>query len=155
MIRILVWSFSATAKKDGVELIAAIMAAPDYKTRFEDAVTLLNYGFGRCRMYRDEEPPALSKIPVENGVEESVGAEYAGIFSFLGVNGESFSDIERELELPEAVEAPVKKGDVLGYLTYRMGGEELGRIQILASGDVKEAGYLDYLKQLLEALRLA
>ena len=149
------YCLSATAKKDGVELIAAIMAAPDYKTRFEDAVTLLNYGFGRCRMYRDEEPPALSKIPVENGVEESVGAEYAGIFSFLGVNGESFSDIERELELPEAVEAPVKKGDVLGYLTYRMGGEELGRIQILASGDVKEAGYLDYLKQLLEALRLA
>ena len=40
-------------------------------------------------------------------------------------------------------------------MTYRMGGEELGRIQILASGDVKEAGYLDYLKQLLEALRLA
>ena len=149
------YCLSATAKKDGVELIAAIMAAPDYKTRFEDAVTLLNYGFGRCRMYRDEEPPALPQIPVENGVEESVGAVYAGIFSFLGVNGESFSDIERELELPEAVEAPVKKGDVLGYLTYRMGGEELGRIQILASGDVKEAGYLDYLKQLLEALRLA
>ena len=149
------YCLSATAKKDGVELIAAIMAAPDYKTRFEDAVTLLNYGFGRCRMYRDEEPPALPQIPVENGVEEFVGAEYAGIFSFLGVNGESFSDIERELELPEAVEAPVKKGDVLGYLTYRMGGEELGRIQILASGDVKEAGYLDYLKQLLEALRLA
>ena len=149
------YCLSATAKKDGVELIAAIMAAPDYKTRFEDAVTLLNYGFGRCRMYRDEEPPALPQIPVANGVEESVGAGYAGIFSFLGVNGESFSDIERELELPEAVEAPVKKGDVLGYLTYRMGGEELGRIQILASGDVKEAGYLDYLKQLLEALRLA
>ena len=149
------YCLSATAKKDGVELIAAIMAAPDYKTRFEDAVTLLNYGFGRCRMYRDEEPPALPQIPVENGVEESVGAEYAGIFSFLDVNGESFSDIEKELELPEAVEAPVKKGDVLGYLTYRMGGEELGRIQILASGDVKEAGYLDYLKQLLEALRLA
>ena len=146
---------SATASKDGIDLIAVIMAAPDYKTRFEDAVTLLNYGFGRCRMYRDEEPPALPQIPVENGVEESVGAEYAGIFSFLGINGESFSDIERELELPEAVEAPVKKGDVLGYLTYRMGGEELGRIQILASGDVKEAGYLDYLKQLLEALRLA
>ena len=149
------YCLSATAKKDGVELIAAIMAAPDYKTRFEDAVTLLNYGFGRCRMYRDEEPPALPQIPVENGVEEAVGAEYAGIFSFLDVNGESFSDIEKELELPEAVEAPVKKGDVLGYLTYRMGGEELGRIQILASGDVKEAGYLDYLKQLLEALRLA
>ena len=149
------YCLSATAKKDGVELIAAIMAAPDYKTRFEDAVTLLNYGFGRCRMYRDEEPPALPQIPVENGVEESVGAEYAGIFSFLDVNGESFSDIEKELELPEAVEAPVKKGDVLGYLTYRTGGEELGRIQILASGDVKEAGYLDYLKQLLEALRLA
>ena len=75
------YCLSATAKKDGVELIAAIMAAPDYKTRFEDAVTLLNYGFGRCRMYRDEEPTALPQIPVENGVEESVGAEYAGIFS--------------------------------------------------------------------------
>ena len=46
------YCLSATAKKDGVELIAAIMAAPDYKVRFQDAVALLNYGYGNCRLYR-------------------------------------------------------------------------------------------------------
>ena len=58
------YCLSATAKKDGVELIAAIMAAPDYKARFKDAVTLLNYGYGNCRLYKDETPPELPKLPV-------------------------------------------------------------------------------------------
>lgn len=46
------YCLSATAKKDGVELIAAIMAAPDYKARFKDAVTLLNYGMGTAGSIR-------------------------------------------------------------------------------------------------------
>ena len=45
---------SATAKKDGMELIAVIMAAPDHKQRFTDATTLLNYGFGKCNKYEEE-----------------------------------------------------------------------------------------------------
>ncbi len=141
------YCLSATAKKDGVELIAAIMAAPDYKTRFNDAVTLLNYGYGNCRLYKDEDMPELSPIPIISGVKDTVTAGYRGSFSYLGLHGEDFSAIEKELLLEENVEAPVRAGDVLGYLVYRLDGQELGRVTVVSEEDVERAGYLDYLKK--------
>ena len=53
------YCLSATAEKDGIELIAAVMAAPDYKARFADAAALLNYGYSICRLYEDPDPPVL------------------------------------------------------------------------------------------------
>lgn len=141
------YCLSATAKKDGVELIAAIMAAPDYKVRFQDAVTLLNYGYGNCRLYRDEDPPELPDIRVAGGVRDFVKTGYREGFSFLGLHGEDFSAIERELELEGPVEAPVAEGDVLGYLVYTLGGEELGRSAVIAGESVEKAGFPDCLKR--------
>lgn len=148
------YCLSATARKDGIELIAAIMAAPDYKTRFNDAVALLNYGYGNCKLYRDEDVPVLEPIQVMNGVEETVEAEYREEFSFLGLHGEDFSKIEKEITLEENLEAPVRTGDVLGYLIYKLDGEELGRVAIIAAGDVEKAGFFDYWKRAWKGMAL-
>lgn len=51
---------SATARKDGVNMIAVVMAEPDSKTRIKDAIAMLNYGFGKCSIYQDEK--ALEKL---------------------------------------------------------------------------------------------
>ena len=138
------YCLAATARKDGIELIASIMAAPDYKTRFNDAVTLLNYGYGNCKLYKDEEPPVLNPVPVINGVEETAEVQYREPFTFLGLHGENFNGIEKEVLLEEPLTAPIMTGDVLGYLIYRLDGEELGRVAIIASQDVAEAGFFDY-----------
>lgn len=148
------YCLSATAKKDGIELIAAIMAAPDYKTRFQDAVTLLNYGYGTCKLYRDEQVPQLSPIQVKGGVENEVPIEYRDEFTYLGLRGENFSAIGKELQLEEMLEAPVRTGDVVGYLVYRLDGEELGRVTVIASGDVDKAGFFDYWKQAIGVFSL-
>ncbi len=142
------YCLAATAKKDGVELIAAIMAAPDYKTRFNDAVTLLNYGYGNCKLYQDNDVPMLEPVPVENGVEETVDVEYQGTFSYLGLHGEDFSQIEKEFAMQEQIAAPIRAGDVLGYLIYRLNGEEIGKVAIVAVDDVEEAGFFDYWKKI-------
>lgn len=148
------YCLSATAKKDGIELIAAIMAAPDYKTRFNDAVTLLNYGYGNCKLYRDENVPVLDPIPVKNGVAETVSAEYRDAFTFLGLHGEDFSGVVKELIIEEDLTAPVRTGDVLGYLVYKLDGEELGRATIIAAGDVEVAGFSDYWKRVWNLVTL-
>ena len=140
------YCLSATAKKDGVELIAAIMAAPDYKARFKDAVTLLNYGYGNCRLYKDETPPELPKLPVNGGKEPEVELSYGEPFTYLGLHGEDFSGMERELTLEEDVNAPVKAGDRLGTLSYRLNGEEVGNVPVIAAQDVDTAGFADYMK---------
>lgn len=138
------YCLAATAKKDGIELIAAIMAAPDYKTRFQDAVALLNYGYGNCKLYEDMEPPVLEPVKVIDGVEETVDVRYAEPFTYLGLHGEDFSVIEKELQIEEQLTAPVENGDPAGYLVYKLDGNEIGRTMILAADQVAEAGFLDY-----------
>ena len=140
---------SATAEKDGLELIAVVMAAPDYKVRFADATTLLNYGFGKCRLYTDENTDALPDLPVTKGTETAVGLAYDSPFSYLSVKGEDLSDVKKEQILPEAVTAPVRKGDVAGRVVYSAGGRELGSVNIRYTADVHAASYRDYFKMAL------
>ena len=109
------YCLSATAEKDGVHLIAAIMAAPDFKARFADAQTLLNYGYANCKLYEDTEMPQLAMMPVSDGVREEVPLKYAGGFSYLSLSGEDFGAIEKKLLLPESIDAPVEPG-MKGYI---------------------------------------
>ena len=140
---------SATAEKDGLELIAVVMAAPDYKVRFADATTLLNYGFGKCRLYTDENTDALPDLPVTKGTETAVGLAYDSPFSYLSVKGADLSDVKKEQILPETVTAPVRKGDVAGRVVYSAGGRELGSVNIRYTADVHAASYRDYFKMAL------
>lgn len=143
------YCLSATAEKDGVRLIAAIMAAPDYKARFGDAQTLLNYGYANCRLYEDKEPLPLPRMPVTGGVEDEVGLAYQGTFSYLSLKGEDFALIERKLILPESMTAPIEPGQKAGLLEYTLGGTVLGQVDVVTDGAVREAGYMDYLKKLI------
>lgn len=148
------YCLSATAEQDGVRLIAAIMAAPDYKARFGDARTLLNYGYANCRLYQDKEGIPLPKMAVSGGVEEEVGLTYQGTFSYLCLKGEDFAAIERKLVLPESMTAPIEPGQKAGVLEYTLNGASLGQVEIVTEGAVRKAGYMDYLKKLLHAWQL-
>ena len=145
------YCLSATAEKDGIELIAAVMAAPDYKARFADAAALLNYGYSICRLYEDPDPPVLPSMPVEGGVEEQTGLVYDGAFSYLSTDGEDFGTIERILKLEETLKAPVEAGQKAGILEYRLQGEKIGEILVVTETAVRQAGYPDYLKRLVLA----
>lgn len=142
------YCFSGTAEKDGVRLIATVMAAPDYKTRFADAQSMLNYGYANCMLYEDQEPLPLPNMAVDNGVSDTVPLKYQGSFSYLGLKGEDFSSIEKELVLEESLKAPVVEGQQAGVLRYSLGGTTIGEIPVLTDGIVEEAGFLDYFKKL-------
>lgn len=139
---------SATAEKDGVRLIAVVMAAPDYKARFADAQALLNYGYANCRLYEDKELLPLPQMAVTGGVADEVPLYYEGTFSYLSLSGEDLDQVEKSLVLDEALPAPVTKGQKAGVLTYSLAGKKLGEVNVLAAEDVREAGYMDYLKKL-------
>ena len=140
---------SATASKDGMDLIAVIMGAPDPKERFHDAEKLLNYGFSVSNLYVDENKEPLPQMRVEGGVEESVSLHYAEEFRYLDVTGRDLSAVEKELKLPESVKAPVMEGETAGQAVYRIGGEEIGRIAVLYDASVEKAGFGDYLQKVL------
>lgn len=140
---------SATAEKNGVSLIAVIMGAEDSKVRFKDAVTLLNYGFGKCQMYTDEKMPSLDPISVAGGIQESISLEYEKKFTYLDTTGANLNAVTSRLQIPDKVNAPVKKGDVVGQLIYYLDEKEIGSVNLLAEESVKKAGFFDYLRKAL------
>ena len=136
---------SASAKKENIELVAVIMGGADSKSRFQDAVTLLNSGFACCSLYTDENRIALPKIPVKNGVAEQVELQCAEEFSYVATDGSNLSQVERALELPEEVTAPVEKGAQIGRMVYTLNGREIGSTELLAAENVEKAAYGDYM----------
>ena len=141
------YCLSATANKDGIDLIAVVMAAPDYKIRFQDAMKLLNYGFAVSRLYTDENKDVLPEIAVSGGVAEKAPVAYKEAFSYLDLAGNDVSQIQKELRLPESVEAPVREGDIAGKAVYMLNGKELGSVDLVFTASVEKAGYRDYLRK--------
>jgi D-alanyl-D-alanine carboxypeptidase (penicillin-binding protein 5/6) len=142
------YCFAATASKDGIDLIAVVMGAPDYKTRFGDAQTLLTYGFGVCDIYIDENRDVLEDLLVEGGTEDHVPVRYQGEFRYLDTAGSDLSAVEKVLELPETVRAPLEEGTEAGRARYMLNGVEIGSVPILYGMDVEKAGYGDYLRKI-------
>lgn len=142
------YCFSATASKDGIDLIAVVMGAPDYKTRFGDAQTLLTYGFGVCDLYIDENQEELERLAVEGGIADDVSIEFQGEFRYLDTAGSDLSGVEKVLELPQSVQAPVLEGEEAGRARYLLNGVEIGSAPILFSESVEKAGYKDYLQKI-------
>lgn len=143
------YCLSATAVRNDVELIAVVMAAPDYKVRFSEAAALLNYGFANCTLYKDENPEPLPDADVKNGVSPFVECEYGEQFSYLSTTGENFESVTKEIRFNEEITAPVTAGDTLGSVVYMLGGREIGSVPIVAAKDIAKAGYMDYMKKIL------
>lgn len=148
------YCLSAVAKRDGITLISVVMAAPNYKIRFKDAASMLNYGFSRCSLYVDEKQPKLPGIKVEGGVEDTVFLQYEGKFQYLSTEGKELSDIKKKLVIPKEVKAPVKKGEKAGEMRYYIEEEKLGSVPVLYEKSVKKAVYKDYIKRMWEAYLL-
>ncbi len=145
---------SATATKDGIDLIAVVMGAPDNNHRVQDAQTLLTYGFNTCNLYIDANAEDLAPISVEGGVEDEVGLRFLSEFRYLDTLGSDLSAVEKTLELPESVEAPVGEGSQAGRAKYYLNGVEIGSVPILYAESVEKAGYTDYLKKIFELFLL-
>lgn len=141
------YCLSATAFKDEVQLIAVVMAAPDYKVRFEDCKNLLNYGFAKVHFYEDEKKEKVAMVPVRGGVDRETMVEYKENFVYLDMEGNDLSQITKKEEVPEFVTAPLKKGDKVGSVNYYLGEKQIGQIELVVCQDLEEAGFGDYFKR--------
>ena len=141
------YCLSATALKDEVQLIAVVMAAPDYKVRFEDCKNLLNYGFAKVNFYEDEKKENLAMVPVRGGVDREAMIEYKEHFVYLDMEGNDLSQISKKEEIPEFVTAPLVKGDKVGSVNYYLGEKQIGQVELVVCQDLEEAGFGDYFKR--------
>lgn len=144
------YCFAGTANKDGMDMIAVIMGAEDYKSRFSEAETLLSYGFSVCDIYEDNHPEQLTPMQVVDGKAELVKLKFGEAFRYVETGGQDLSQIEKELVLPTEVQAPLKAGDIAGEMLYKLGENVIGSSAIYFAEDVEVATYKDYLLKVLD-----
>ena len=144
------YCYSGTASKDGIDLIAVVMAAPDHKMRFSDAIKMFQYGFSVSQVYTDDQTDDLPTIEVRGGIEKTVDVRYEKNFSYLDVHGNDLSGVQKELRLSDTHDAPIEKDGKAGEMIYFLNGNKIGSVNILYNSYVKEAKYGDYLKQILK-----
>ena len=146
------YCLSASAKRDDMTLIAVVLAAPSSKERFADATKLLDYGFANYAIAKSlikEED--LKEIKVLKGKEKLIKPgtkENGGVL----ISKEKLGSIEKKLEIPEKVEAPVKKGQKLGEIEYFVDGKKVGSTELIAAADIKKVGPFEMFARLAENL---
>ena len=145
---------SATAEKDGIELIAVVMAAPNSKTRFKDAISLLNYGYGVVDIYRDNAWLSQEKIVVHGGKSDSVTCRKNNEFVYVFTEDTDTGRIKCTEEYADGLEAPVYEGDVVGQMVYELDGNILGTIDIVAADTVEKAGLGDCIRSTMMKMLL-
>ena len=139
------YCFSATASKDGIDLIAVVMGAPDFKIRFAEAKSLLEYGFAMTKIYVDENKDTLETVKIAGGKLSEVTVVPEGEFRYLDTSGADFGQIKKTYEYKEILSAPVNKGEEAGRIHYTLDGKEIGSVAMLTTQEVAKASYLDYL----------
>lgn len=145
------YCLTATARKNDMNLIAVIMAAPDTKTRFMEASKLLNYGFANYSIYKDNNvDTVLTPVKVEKGVLDTVQGKTGSEFSYLCAKGRTPNEIRKEVILYEEVPAPIVLDDKIGEIIYYYQDEKIGSIDILAMEAVDKAGFKDCFVKILK-----
>ena len=137
---------SATAKKEGMRLIAVVLGTPAGQTRFDEARAMLEYGFANVQLVTPiAQGQALDMtVPVRLGGRDEVSVLSGGTCSLLERRGEK-NALSLEAALVEKVNAPVYAGDVLGEIRVKRGDEVVAVVSAVAGEDVQLPGMVDAL----------
>ena len=129
------YCISATAEREGMELIAVVMKGETADKRNADAKALLNYGFSAYALVSAAPEESLPALPVTMGETDSVSLTLPPDALTAVVEKAQAAALERRIDLPESLPAPVRQGQQVGALTLCSGDTELLTVPILAAED--------------------
>ena len=145
---------SASARRDGMHLIAVVLHAPSSNDRFSDAKMMLDWGFASFESVTpDYDKTAIRAVPVRRGIKQSVEVQAPKLQKLLLKTGEK-ANLQTTVALAEDVFAPVEKGQELGSLTVSLNGKPLAEYPLCAAEDVRARTLWDAFLRLLSALRV-
>ena len=144
---------SASAERDGIELIAVVLGASTSADRFADAKALLNWGFANYALVHPDLEGELTPIPITLGTEDSIVPVLPDGGPIL-IEKRLQASVTRELELAEELEAPVERGQVIGALRLRAGDLLLKELPLTADRDVPRLTWLQIFLRVLRSVCL-
>lgn len=143
------YCISATAKRNGLELIAVTLGASTSKERFNDAKALLEYGFSRYKILKLADISDNSgTVNVAYGKEKNVSVSPKENKQLLISSGDNF-EIETKTEFYK-LKAPIKKGDIAGKTVFLKNGEEIESVELVCVEDVEKKSYIDIVNDFLK-----
>ena len=133
-----------------MKLIAVVMAAPDFKVRFQEVMKLLDYGYANYAVTKgSKEGQTVGSCDVIKGKEEIVDGVVNDEKTFV-IPKDSVNSLEEEIFMNETLVAPIKKGTKIGEITYKINGSEVGKSDIVAAKDIEKAGIANIMKKIIE-----
>ena len=130
------YCLSASAEREGLQLIAVVMGCETSQKRFAACKSMLDYGFANFALI-EPELPEVSSVPVKLGVADSVNAVPASDGKML-IDKSQKASVSTEVQLEEEVTAPVSKGQRLGTMTVKAGDRILAEIPMVAEEGVEK-----------------
>ena len=147
------YCLSASAQRDGMELVAVVMGAKTTQDRFNACKSLLDYGFANYALIQ----PSLEQLPtisVKLGINSIVEAEPSGQSCLLIEKGQK-NQVSTHIELEEQVTAPISQGQRLGTLTIKAGEQVLAQIPMVAKEAVPRLTFGDLFMEMLRHITMA
>ena len=146
------YCLSATAERDGMELVAVVLAGESSDDRFSGAKKLLDYGFANYSFSElgGELEEGLN-VDVKKGVIKNVKVKCDEKFHIL-LPKTAKEEVTRKIEWNDDIEAPIKKNDVLGYVNVYIGENQVGRLPINACEEVRRLNLWVTVKWILNGL---
>lgn len=146
------YCLSATAERDGMELVAVVMSGDTSNDRFNGAKKLLDYGFANYSFFEVEaDLEGKNDIAVKKGVEKNVGIKADGKLKLLLPKSEA-KEITQKLNLKSNLTAPVKEGDLVGRAEIYVGEKSVGSIDIIAKNNISRLNLWILFKGIIKSI---
>lgn len=148
------YCLAATAEKNGMRLVAIVLGTPVSQTRFDEARAMLDYGFANYQRITIANKGDLlgESLSIHGGAADTVELALGSGLSMLLKNGQQ-SALKLELAVPEYVDAPVMKGDILGMVNVLLDGQVIAKLNCVAAVDVPRPGFIEGLYRILNNWR--
>ena len=145
------YCLSATAQREGLSLVAVIMAGETSTDRFEGAKKLLDFGFANFSFQNIGAGLTETEIPLLKGEKKTLKVKADEELSLL-TQKSAKNDIKRETEWNKNITAPIKKGQTVGYVNIYNGEENIGKIPIKAAESIKKRTFTISFGKILKGL---
>lgn len=136
------YCLSATALRGDMQLIAIVLGEEDTNTRFAEATKLLDYGFANYEVARVcKKDDVVDTVEVKKGTVTKMNGVYAEDVNLLLARGEK-NKLTAEPQFESNLTAPIKKGDKIGEVVFKVDDKEVGRTDIVAEKDISKASWI-------------
>lgn len=144
------YCLAGTATRNNLDLIAVVMAAPDYKVRFQEVMKMFDFGFAVCKKYEDPiGQQVVGQMIIKKGVADGAEVIAKEDFDYL-LMGLDASKIEKKIVVPEYCDAPIIANQKVGDMVYTYEGKEIGRVDLIIVDPISKAKFNYYFKSVFD-----